>query len=81
MVKIEFLGGDALRIYKVYDFEMAKHVWVQLKGIEKPAYVEGDKVEVEQGTSATIVKKGNQQVAEFVYGSVLGWWISDDGQP
>lgn len=66
-----------------YNLGMAKHVYIQIKGVEKAIKLKADKVE-RQTTTGTIVKSilsvslGEQQVGEFSSDSVDGWWVQDD---
>jgi hypothetical protein len=62
-----------------YALGMPKYVYVQLHGIEKPAKMRGDKVEVPQGAEGKyIVRLGGEQVGEFRQVDVVGWWVQDE---
>jgi hypothetical protein len=66
-----------MTVYTVYDLGMAKHVYVQIRGVEKAVYIEADKVQVDKGSGITILTRGSEQVAEFERGAVVGWWIQE----
>jgi hypothetical protein len=62
----------------IYDLEMPKIVHVQFLGIQEPAHVTADKVQVpEKRTGKLILKLGDEKVAEFENSAVVGWWIQD----
>ena len=71
-------------ISEVYTFDMPKYVYVQVKGVEKPAKVQADKVEMEKVASNTsgdykfVVKLGDALVGEFKGHSVDGWRIQNE---
>jgi hypothetical protein len=64
-------------------FDMPKYVYLQVKGVEKPIRLKGDKVESEKRTGSSvstrlIVKLDDNKIGEFEDSSVSGWWVQDD---
>jgi hypothetical protein len=64
----------------VYNLGMAKVVYVQVAGIEKPARIQADRVEKESKEHVVVLllKKGDEPVGEFKDSVVQGWWIQDE---
>lgn len=63
----------------VYTFPMAVHIFVQLRGVEKPAEIEASEVEntsthTEDPSGKLLLKSGDKLVAEFRASEVIGWW-------
>lgn len=78
------MSGFTLSTSSVYTFAMAKFVYVQINGVEKPARIEADKVEKRTETKGNIkeeqfiLMKADAQVGEFAPKAVVGWWIQDE---
>jgi cytochrome c1 len=70
-------------VSQLYTFEMARIVFIQVKGIEKAIAIEADKVEVQRGDGTlenpSLIKISNkgQPVGEFIHHNVDGWWLTD----
>ena len=60
----------------VYALSMPKYIYVQVKGVDKPLRLRGDKVE-QKGNRWSLMN-GQNQVGEFAMDSVQGWWIQDE---
>jgi hypothetical protein len=60
----------------IYALSMPKFIYVQIKGVDKPARIRGD--EMEQAGNEWQIKLGPSQVAMFRRDDVQGWWIQDE---
>jgi hypothetical protein len=65
-----------------YTLAMAKFVYVQVRGVEKPAKVAADEAKEELGGAASPPHRlklllGGKPVGEFKFDSIDGWWIED----
>ena len=66
-----------------YTWDMPKHVYLQVKGVEKSIKLKADKVERQTTTGSTVrvilsISLQGNPVGEFSVDSVDGWWIQDD---
>jgi hypothetical protein len=59
----------------IYNLAMAKHIYVQLAGVQAPIKVNADKLEKQK--DVFILKKGDETVGELVPSSVVAWWIEE----
>ena len=76
------LSGTNVRVFTVYNLDMAKAVYIQVRGVDKAVQVQADKVEESGmiGTSAyaLLISLKGTQVGKFNGNMVDGWWIQDD---
>lgn len=74
--------SGSIQISKLYTFAMTKYVYVQVRGVEKPAKIEADSAEEvgELGTRefTLSIKAGEKEIGKFRGNEISGWWIQDE---
>jgi hypothetical protein len=76
------LSGARYHLFRGVYSGYAKFVYVQVRGVEKPAKVAADEAKEELGGAANPPHRlklllGGKPVGEFKFDNIDGWWIED----